>query len=168
MELKLSDQEGQECKQLANAGVIAPPLLIFAIIMATGLIANYLYPLHILSLPFRLRFFISLPFLCISGILVLASIYGFRVSKTPVAPHKPTTAIVDSGVFCITRNPMYLSLVLLYTGVTIIANSLFSLVLLPVFCIVLNNGVICREERYLEQKFGKDYLEYKSRVRRWI
>ncbi len=154
--------------QPSNAGVIAPPPIIFAVTMATGLLANYIYPLHILSLEFRPRFFLSLPFLCISGSLVLASIYKFRTSKTPVAPHKPTTAIVDSGVFSITRNPMYLSLVLLYTAVTIVANSLSSLILLPVFCLILNYGVICREERYLKAKFGKSYLDYKDKVRRWI
>ena len=161
-------QPQQSNQEQTNAGVIAPPPLIFAATMALGLIANYLYPLHILNMTFRPRFFISLPFLCISGLLVLASIYGFWANKTPVATHKPTTAIVDSGVFGITRNPMYISLTLLYISITIAANSLFSLVLLPVFCLILNYGVVCREERYLEQKFGGDYLDYKKKVRRWI
>lgn len=83
-------------------------------------------------------------------------------------PFAPTTAIIDTGPFALTRNPLYLSMTLLYTGLTLIINTIWPLLLLPFVLVVVQRGVIEREERYLERKFGEEYLSYKSRVRRWL
>ena len=63
---------------------------------------------------------------------------------------------------------MYLSLMLIYSGIAIYANSLWLVFLLPVLFVALERGVVLREEKYLEGKFGDEYLEYKNKVRRWI
>jgi protein-S-isoprenylcysteine O-methyltransferase Ste14 len=63
---------------------------------------------------------------------------------------------------------LYVSLALLYAGLAIAARSLWALLLLIVVLVVTHRGVISREERYLERKFGDDYLQYKARVRRWL
>jgi len=57
---------------------------------------------------------------------------------------------------------------MIYTVIATLANALWAIVLLPVALLVTQRGVIEREERYLERKFGEEYLSYKSRVRRWI
>jgi len=87
---------------------------------------------------------------------------------TPPNPGEPTTAIVAVGPYRFTPNPIYLSFTLLYAGVTVVANALWAVVLLPGVLIVMRRGVIDREERYLERRFGEEYRRYKARVRRWI
>ena len=89
-------------------------------------------------------------------------------ANTPFDVRKPSTEIVTSGVFQRSRNPIYLGMLLLYTGIAILANSLWILILVLPFAIILQKGVIEPEEAYLEQKFGDEYLRYKARVRRWI
>ncbi|MBF0562262.1 MAG: isoprenylcysteine carboxylmethyltransferase family protein [Alphaproteobacteria bacterium] len=89
-------------------------------------------------------------------------------AQTAVNPHGPTTAIVTDGPFRYTRNPLYLSLVLIFLGVSACLDSLSMLVLVIPFMAVLIWGVIPREEPYLEAKFGDEYRTYKARVRRWL
>jgi len=81
---------------------------------------------------------------------------------------EPTTAIVVHGPYRFTRNPMYVSLVGLYAGVTLFVNSAWPLILLPAVVLLVRRQVIAREEAYLEAKFGEEYRAYKARVRRWI
>ena len=88
--------------------------------------------------------------------------------KTDPRPDRPTTTIVTEGFFRYTRNPLYLSLMLIYSGISIYANSLWLVFLLPVLLIALERAVVVREEEYLEGKFGDAYLRYKKTVRRWI
>ena len=87
---------------------------------------------------------------------------------TSIPTHRPTVAIITAGPFRFSRNPIYLSMILLHIGVGIWANSLWFLVLAANAVVLLTWGVIAREERYLERKFGDEYLRYKSRVRRWL
>ncbi len=67
-----------------------------------------------------------------------------------------------------TRNPAYLSMTMMYAGIAALRNALWAIVLLPVALLVIQRGVIEREERNLERKFGEEYLSYNARVRRWI
>ncbi len=89
-------------------------------------------------------------------------------ARTHFETWRPTTAIVDSGPFGFTRNPIYLSFALAYVGVTLVRNALAPLLLLPVALGVIRRGVIEREERYLQRKFGAVYSDYHARVRRWL
>ena len=87
---------------------------------------------------------------------------------TNVDPYHPTTAIVEGGPYAYTRNPLYVGMALIYAGVSARANALPAALLLPVVLHLVDRSVIKREERYLEGKFGDEYLRYKGRVRRWI
>jgi protein-S-isoprenylcysteine O-methyltransferase Ste14 len=73
-----------------------------------------------------------------------------------------------TGVYAITRNPMYLSLLLVYLGLTCIAGNWWNVMLLPLLLLVVQQYIIKREERYLMRQFGNSYAEYKARVRRWL
>ncbi len=85
-----------------------------------------------------------------------------------VEPWKPTTTIITTGIYAYSRNPIYLGMALAHGGLAISGGSLAALVTL-VLCVALIQGyVIVREERYLEAKFGQEYIDYKKRVRRWI
>ena len=149
-----------------NPGVIAPPPLIYAGALAIGLLANRRYRLAFL--PRGLSRVLGWPL--IFGGLVIGTL-GFREMKragTNVDPREPTTAIVTGGPYRFTRNPLYLSTTLIYGGITTLANALPAALLLPIVLAIMRRGVIEREERYLERKFGDEYLDYKARVRRWI
>lgn len=149
-----------------TAGVIAPPPLIFAIPLIVGLVANWLSPLPILTGRVGLWMGIAL---AIAGLgLIVTGIIEFRHANTAVVPFRPTTAIVSSGPFRFTRNPLYLGFVLIYIGASLAANTLWPLFMLPLAILVLLHGVVKREERYLERKFGTAYTDYRARVRRWM
>jgi protein-S-isoprenylcysteine O-methyltransferase Ste14 len=76
--------------------------------------------------------------------------------------------MVTEGPFRYTRNPAYLSMAMIYAGISSLANALWAILLLPATLLVVQRGVIEREERYLERKFGEEYLRYKERVHRWL
>jgi protein-S-isoprenylcysteine O-methyltransferase Ste14 len=91
-----------------------------------------------------------------------------RRAGTPANPYKPVSHMVTGGPFHYTRNPAYLAMTMIYTGIAGLANALWAILLLPVALLMIQRGVIEREERYLEHKFGEEYLRYKAQVRRWI
>jgi len=101
-------------------------------------------------------------------VILVATFLQFRRRRTTILPYRPTTAIVDSWPYSFTRNPMYLAMALVYIGIALFFNSLWPFLLLPLVLLVMHRGVIEREERYLEQKFGSDYVDYRSRVPRWL
>ena len=144
-----------------NPGVVAPPPLIFAGALAIGLFVHRFFPGAGARLLGRVC-------MGISGMLAMSAFLEMRCAGTHVDPAQPATALVTQGPFRLTRNPLYLSLTLLYTGIALMVNSLWAIVLLPGALIVIRYGVINREERYLERTFDEQYLSYKAKVRRWI
>jgi protein-S-isoprenylcysteine O-methyltransferase Ste14 len=149
-----------------TAGVIAPPPLIFLGALVIGLVLSALVPVPIL--PRGLGYVLGAALIVTAASL---SVWGVRVMRragTSERTSHPTTALVTSGPFWFSRNPLYISLTLCYVGIALIAQSLWSLLLLPVVLVVMHHGVIYREERYLERRFGADYVRYKTHVRRWI
>ena len=149
-----------------NPGVVAPPPFIYAGALAAGLLANRRIKLPFL--PRRLARTLG-PLLIVGGFAV--GLLGFREMSragTNVDPYKPATAVVTGGPYRFTRNPMYVGFTLMYVGISALANALLPILLLPAVQQLMRRGVIEREERYLERKFGEEYLQYKNTVRRWI
>ncbi len=108
----------------------------------------------------------------IAGALMLdlSSLFLFIKRKTTPNPFSPENAskLVTSGMYRFTRNPMYVGLALLLTGWAIYLGSLSPFLLIPLFVVVLTVQQIIPEEKILEEKFGKEYLDYKQSVRRWL
>jgi protein-S-isoprenylcysteine O-methyltransferase Ste14 len=149
-----------------NPGVIAPPPLIYAAALAAGLLLNRRYRIPFLPRPLTRA--LGWP-LVIGGLAVgFLGSREMRRAETNLDPYKPTTAIVTEGPYRFTRNPLYLSMILIYGGISALANALPPVLLIPIVQHLMRRGVIEREERYLERKFGDEYLQYKTRVRRWI
>ena len=149
-----------------NPGVVAPPPLIFAGALVAGLLLNRLRPTPFLSR--ALSKILGWP-LVVGGLLL--GLWGFhemRRAGTNVDPYHPTTAIVEAGPYRFTRNPLYVGMALIYSGISARTNALPPVLLLPAVFAIMRRGVIEREERYLEGKFGEEYLRYKREVRRWI
>jgi protein-S-isoprenylcysteine O-methyltransferase Ste14 len=149
-----------------NAGVIAPPPLIFAGALALGLLGDWLWAPH-QAAP-ALQYAVGAAMLIAAVALIVAALGIFRRFRTRPEPWQPTTAIVTTGVYRFTRNPMYVGMALAFAGITLVLNRPYALALLPIAMWIIDFGVIRREERYLEGKFGDDYLRYKERVRRWL
>lgn len=92
----------------------------------------------------------------------------FLRSRTAMEPWKPSSALVTTGPYRFTRNPMYLGMAVLYLGIALTFGWLWAVALLPVVLVVIDRAVIAREERYLTRRFGESYLQYREQVRRWL
>ena len=107
--------------------------------------------------------------LVILGIALAVIASGlFKRAGTPVIPFEPSTALVTSGPYRFTRNPMYLGLVLIHLGAAAFCGTLGAFLPIPVFVWIIQTRFIVGEERFLEEIFGEQYLAYKGRVRRWL
>ena len=149
-----------------NPGIVVPPPLIYAAALATGLLVHRFFPVKVFPRA-GARLLGSL-FTAIAGALVISGMREMRRAGATVNTTQPAAALVTSGPFRLTRNPLYLALTFLYAGIALFVNSLWAIIPLPGVLAVMRYGVIAREESYLERRFGQQYLSYKARVRRWI
>ncbi|HEX5214566.1 MAG TPA: isoprenylcysteine carboxylmethyltransferase family protein [Vicinamibacterales bacterium] len=101
-------------------------------------------------------------------LLMLWGITTFVSARTAVMPMSPARAIVITGPYCFTRNPMYVGLTIAYVGIALLVNMAWPLVTLPAVLIALRLFVIAREERHLRHAFPDAYAAYCARVRRWL
>ena len=147
-------------------GVIAFPPLIYAMAIVAGLALDWLWPLP--ALPRGLGYGLGGLLIIIAVLLAVWALPQFRRLGTNVSVHQPSTALITTGPYRLTRNPLYVALALIQGGIGIVAGTLWIVVLLAPALWVVRNGVVQREERYLERKFGQAYLDYKARVRRWL
>jgi protein-S-isoprenylcysteine O-methyltransferase Ste14 len=145
--------------------LILPPLL-YVLALAVGFLVQWLAPRAIVSS--NAGYWIG-GILLVSGVFL--AIWGRRVMEragTNVNPTLPSTALVATGPFLFSRNPLYVALTLIYVGLALLANALWVLVLIVPVLLILHYGVVRREERYLEARFADAYREYRSRVRRYV
>ena len=155
-----------EHSEADTAGVVAPPPLIFLAGSSSGSLSRRCCRAWTCR---RWSSGASAALLVLAGLGLLVSFNAsFSRKGTAVEPWKPTTAIVTTGPYRFTRNPAYLGMALTYVGIALLSSALWVLVPLPFVLAVIDRGVIEREERYLEAKFGEEYLDYKRTVRRWI
>lgn len=100
--------------------------------------------------------------------LFIAAIWALHVAGKPVPGNEPTTTIVQSGPYRLSRNPIYLAFALIQLGIALWIGSLWLIATLGIAFVVISLIVVPREERYLETLFATEYLLYKANVRRWL
>jgi protein-S-isoprenylcysteine O-methyltransferase Ste14 len=158
----------QERNDAAAVRVFPPVLPLITVLLGVAL--QYLLPLDVgISLSGPVRHSVGV-------LIVLCSVVGLglwavilvRGSGQSENPWKPTTEIIERGPYRISRNPMYLQMVLVCVGFSVILWNVWILILTPLCTLALQTLVIRHEEVYLESRFGESYLAYKRRVRRWI
>lgn len=156
----------QSVTERDTAGVIAPPPLIYL----GGLGAGFALRAALPATPVRpaVRWMVGGGLLGVGGTLMGSFLRAFARAGTPVSPYSASTALVTTGPYRISRNPAYLGMALVYTGIAVGAESLWALVPLPAVLAVIDRGVIAREERYLEDRLGDEYRRYKQQTRRWL
>src|SRR5450631_207717 len=152
-----------------TAGVIAPPPLIALAAVVLGLALDWLLPAYLLTvlLSWPERIVIAVVLIGAGVALAIPAMRGFRSAGTHVEPWKPSSALVTDGIFGWLRNPMYVGLAFLVSGLGIALASDWTLVMIVPALLMLHFGVVKREERYLEAKFGDAYRQYKARVPRY-
>jgi protein-S-isoprenylcysteine O-methyltransferase Ste14 len=150
-----------------TAGIVAPPPLIYLAGLVFGWLLERRWPS-----PFGLvdtaAFWTGWVLLVAGVALFVWALVALHHVRTSVNPYTPTAAIANSGPYRISRNPIYVADVMIYLGICALLNSPWPLLFLPFVIWIMNKGVIEREERYLENRFGNLYTVYKSRVRRWL
>lgn len=152
-------------QDVANLGLVRPPL-VYVTSLVAGALIQLVKPLLFLSRTLAVPLGSSLVVVAI--VLFSYSVAKFRAAGTPVPARKATTAIVRTGPYGFSRNPIYLAFSLLQLGIAIWVNSVWLLATLVAAIALIHYVVIPREEQYLERRFGAEYLDYKSSVRRWL
>jgi protein-S-isoprenylcysteine O-methyltransferase Ste14 len=150
------------------AGVIALPPFIFLGFLVAATVLEAIAPLPLFGAHAIARYGAGAVLALGGFVLIGLGTRRFVAAGTNIPPNLPTTALVVDGIYGWTRNPLYLGSTLVYLGLSVAAGSLWAIILLVPLLWVINVGVVAREERYLERKFGNAYRTYKARVRRWV
>ena len=149
-----------------SANVLGSPPLVLLALLAAGGFGHHLLPVDVY--PGSFPNVVGLPFIAAAIVLFILSVREFSRHGTPVRGSEPAAAVVASGPYRFSRNPIYLSMLLLEAGIALMANSAWMLAAAALMFAYLSLGVVAREEGYLSAKFGSEYLLYKASVRRWL
>ena len=144
---------------------IPPPILV---IILTSLVYFSSTKLELIYLPYR--HIVSVIILIVGLIVIVSPVVDFIKSKTTINPvkFKNVNRLVTTGIYRYSRNPMYLGMILIIISTTVYYLNFLSVFSPLIFYIWINKFQINREEIFLEDKFGSEYLKYKSKTRRWI
>ena len=144
---------------------IPPPILVLILITSNYFSQNRL---EIIYLPYKYSTSVSI--LLVGSLILINPVFKFIKSKTTVNPvkFKKVNKLVTSGIYKYSRNPMYLGMILIIISTSIFYLNYYSVVTPFIFYFWINRFQIKREEIFLKEKFGKEYLSYMSKTRRWI
>jgi protein-S-isoprenylcysteine O-methyltransferase Ste14 len=156
---------GVDGQQVANVGLIRPPFVYLGAIVV-GLLIHWFWPMQ--WLPASIDVPIGIVLVVVAVALFVSAVRTFRKAGTPVPGDRPTTAIVRTGPYRFSRNPIYLAFTVCQIGIAAWVNSLAVLLMLVPALALMVLAVIPREERYLEGRFASEYMAYKREVRRWF
>ena len=145
---------------------IAPPAFILLFAVLIGLLINWLYPIKILSNSLAIG--IGILLFLLAGPIAFLTFRSYSNKETTFLFTEPSTTIVTNGPNRFSRNPGYLSLIMLFSSLSFLANSIWSMGMIIPAALVIHYGIVRREERYLEDIFSGAYLKYKNSVRRWL
>jgi len=145
-----------------------PPPLLYAVIFLAAILIQKLVPLG-------KDFFYTPTAKIIGAVIIFIGLFfsfpalrQFFKTKNTLVTVKPANSLQTTGIYSVCRNPMYVSLLLFYTGLSFIIGNWWNLLLLPVLFWIVQEYVIKREEKYLDRTFGQQYFDYKIQVRRWL
>jgi len=146
-------------------GKLLPPHYFFGAILL-AVVLHFLLPVReILTYPWRLLGFAPL---VIGIVLNLLADRAFKKHDTTVKPFEESSALITGGVFRITRNPMYMGMILILFGVAMLLGSTTPFAVVVLLVAMLDRAFITPEEQKLEDTFGERFRQYRGRVRRWI
>ena len=144
---------------------IPPPLIVLTLIISIYFSSK---KIDLINIPFQLE--ISFFILSLGILVFINPVLKFIKSKTTINPiqFKETNRLVTSGIFKYSRNPMYLGMLMIIISTSIFYLNIYSILTPFLFVFWINKFQIKREEIFLTEKFGKEYLSYKNKTRRWL
>ena len=149
---------------MKNIKFLPPTYLLFAIILM-GLL-QMVFPVPVVfATPWNL---VGILFLILGVLININADNAFRVTGTTVKPFAESTALVTSGLYRFSRNPMYFGFVLVLIGLGILLGSLAPFLVVVLFTILMDREFVAVEEQMLAKKFSGEWREYKAKVRRWL
>ncbi len=149
-------------------GVIVFPPLIPLVVLVVGVTLDLIFPLTLLSrVPFALRVVVGAALFALGLASAIMGERAFKRIGTNVNPFQPALSLAGQGIFGHLRNPMYVGMALVVLGIVVAFALEWTFLLLIIGALVMHYGVVLREERYLERKFGDDYRAYKKSVPRY-
>jgi protein-S-isoprenylcysteine O-methyltransferase Ste14 len=143
-----------------------PPPLYYAAGLAAGLAIDKLAPLPLGGRPITELAGLAIAVLGLG--LALTGVAAVIRHRTTIVPHHPVSALLTRGPYRLSRNPMYTGLAIAYLGLALLLGSWWPLALWPLALIAVRQLAIRPEEHYLTRQFGRSYLDYQQRVRRWL
>lgn len=151
-----------------SAKVRFPPPFVYVGFLLIGVTIDRLAELGGTGASLKLRLWLAAAAIAPGAALIIAALGGFSKAKTPPEPWREVTALVTTGVYRFTRNPMYLGMAAIYLGLAFATDSIAGLSLFPVVLLAIHTRVIVREEAYMRTMFGTTYSDYCKQVRRWL
>lgn len=157
-----------EIDKSKGPGVYIPPPLIYVLIFIAALRIQKLIPLPDQLFHLAAIKVVGVILLIIALYFSVKSLRQFFLTKNTLILIKPATSLQVTGIYSTTRNPMYVSLSIIYLGITCFIGNWWNVILFPLLFIIVQEYIIRREEKYLELEFGTAYNDYKNTVRRWL
>jgi len=154
--------------KIDHPGVYLPPPLFYVLIFLSSILLQNQFPFSIALFETTLFLILGVVFISIGIIMLLPALIKFFKTKNTLIPNKPANSLQTSGIYSISRNPMYLGLLSLYIGIAFFKGNYWTFMLIPIVIFVVTYFVILKEEKYLDRAFGVDYNAYRQKVRRWI
>ena len=147
-------------------GVVAVPTLIYLAALSVGIILDLLWSVSVF--PRVMRYGLGVPLITLGFAVMPFVLPHYRRAGTPYDVRGTASALVTTGAHRISRNPGYVAITLVYVGAGVVYDNVWMLVLLAPLLTVMHHGVVLREERHLDARFGDEYRHYRASVRRWL
>jgi protein-S-isoprenylcysteine O-methyltransferase Ste14 len=157
-----------EISKSRGPGVYIPPPLFYVLIFIAALRIQKIIPISDIVFHLTAIKVLGVIFLIVAFYFLVRSLRQFFLTKNTLILIKPASSLQITGIYRITRNPMYVGLAILYLGITCFIGNWWNVILFPLLFIIVQAYIIKREERYLELEFGEQYNAYKETVRRWL
>ena len=155
-------------KSTDSPGINFPPPLIYAVIFLAAIFIQKKIPIDDHFFKSRMTPMIGILFILMAVYYSVRSMNQFIQTKNTIIPNKPAESLQTTGIYHSTRNPMYLSLMMVYLGLSCLIGHWWNIILLPLLFLIIQEYIIKKEEKYLARKFGQEYIDYRHRVRRWL
>ena len=148
--------------------VYIPPPLIYVVVFLAAVFIQKKISIDDSIFHLQIAKIAGVLFLIVSLFFMVTSLRQFFISKNTLIPIKPASSLQTKGIYSITRNPMYVSLALVYLGISCFVGNWWNVILFPLLLLIVQEYIINREEKYLVRRFGQKYVVYKTKVRRWL
>jgi len=151
-----------------SPGVYLPPPLFYVLLFFASILLQHYLPLSRKYFESNGSRNLGFLFIVLGLLSVVPALITFFKSKNTLITILPAKSLQQKGIYGVTRNPMYVGLLLVYVGLAFIKGNWWTFILIPLVVWIVTHLVILKEEIYLERAFGQEYEDYKKKVRRWL